>query len=261
MIRLQPSPPAIEPAPTDGFDDRIAFFESLLTEWLASDDVTIACGSWTDGGIAELLPRGRGRLLPAAYEGCFAGVRELRIEGAEHHLHVDLGRVHRAVYAIAPSVCFAGRPSFEVRLLVTGPGGAESSRWSVSAMLTQPHRDGRIDRAAFDRYLARARRHAAERPALVRIELANELARSKVADDVRLALADAYGLATTTSWDELARAVEPAPAPAPALSEPLEPWVRPVLEDALELSEASLVIYRDKTLVEFQTDGIGGVFR
>jgi hypothetical protein len=110
------------------FREQLAFFESVLIEWLEAERVTVACGSWADGGIAEFLPRGKATLLPAVYEGCFEGVRELRLEGLEHHMHLDPGRVHRLTYSIAPSVCFAGKPSFELRLLTTGPGGARTSR-------------------------------------------------------------------------------------------------------------------------------------
>lgn len=100
------------------FREQLAFFESVLIDWLEAERVTVACGSWADGGIAELLPRGKATLLPAVYQGCFEGVRELRLEGLEHHMHIDLGRVHQLTYSVAPSVCFAGKPSFEVRLCV-----------------------------------------------------------------------------------------------------------------------------------------------
>ncbi|APZ21222.1 hypothetical protein EGT86_31920 [Burkholderia pseudomallei] len=41
----------------------------------------------------------------------------------------------------------------------------------------------------------------------------------------------------------------------------MEPVCLPLLHDALALQEASLVIYRDRTLVEFQTEKIDGVHR
>ncbi|MBM3989152.1 MAG: hypothetical protein FJ294_14485, partial [Planctomycetes bacterium] len=61
-----------EPAGNDAqqrFAERVAFFESVLREWLEYEHVTIACGSWSEGGICELLPRGRAQILPPAYEG------------------------------------------------------------------------------------------------------------------------------------------------------------------------------------------------
>jgi hypothetical protein len=55
----------------------------------------------------------------------------VRLDAQPHHPHIDFGRVHAFSDAIAPSVCMAFKPSFEVRLLVIGPGGLPSDRWPV----------------------------------------------------------------------------------------------------------------------------------
>jgi len=234
----------------------MAFVAAVLDEWLADDRVTIACGSWADGGIAELLPRGKARLLPVAYEGCFAGVRELRIDGAEHHVHLDLGRVHCLVYCIAPSVCFGGRPSFELRFLTTGAGGARSSRWAVSVMLSHPYPGGTLDPTQVRWFLERARRHIAARPDLVRLELSPDVAD---AADVRHCIAETLGLPGATRWPDTLGALDGGAQAAGGPDH--EPRVLDLLREALRFREASLVIYRERTLVELQTEKLAGVFK
>lgn len=89
--------------------------ETILREWIADPDITLVCGRWADGGIMELVPAGRARLTPARYDGSFAGLRDLELDGAGHHLHLDLTKLAHAAYVLAPSVCFGYRPSFELR--------------------------------------------------------------------------------------------------------------------------------------------------
>lgn len=241
------------------FREQIAFFESVLIEWLEAERVTVACGSWADGGIAELLPRGKATLLPAAYHGCFAGVRELRLDGLEHHMHIDLGRVYQLTYNIAPSACFAGKPSFEVRLLTTGPGGARTARWSVSLMLSRPYVGEALASDELTWFFERARLHVARRPDLVRFEVSPDVLRSERADDVRRCLATTLGLPTDAPWHDALRALDSGAREAS--EEYSEPRSLELLREALRFREASLVIYRERTLVEFQTEKLAGVFK
>jgi hypothetical protein len=257
--------PALESRPDlvgrddERFREQIAFFESVLLEWLEAERVTVACGSWADGGIAELLPRGNATLLPAAYQGCFAGVRELRLDGLEHHLHIDLGRVHQLTYSIAPSVCFAGKPSFEMRLLTTGPGGARTSRWSVSLMLSRPYVGDTLASNELAWFFERARLHVARRPDLVRVEVSPDVLRSERGDEVRICLATTLGLPTDAPWHDALRALDGGPRES--RDDSSEPRSLELLRDALRFRDASLVIHRERTLVEFQTEKLAGVFK
>ena len=60
--------------------EQCGFFHDATEDWLREPDITVACGRWSEGAISELIPLGHGRLLPPIYEGCFAGVRELRLD-------------------------------------------------------------------------------------------------------------------------------------------------------------------------------------
>jgi len=239
------------------FAERVAFFESVLREWLECELVTIACGSWSEGGICELLPRGRAQILPPAYKGCFAGLRELQLEGLEHHMHIDLGRVHTVVYSTAPSVCFGGRPSFEARFLTTGAGGAPTARWSVSLMLSQPYHKGAVNLDQLDWFLERARQHLERRPDLVRFEVSPELEQSAQSEPLRERIREALPAqfarlsveATTTS----------AASAGSAAVNSFDPPALGLLREALGFQDAALVIYRNRMLVEFQTEKLQGV--
>lgn len=242
-------------SPLDAQSD---FFHEILVEWLQDPDITIVCGRWADGAISEFMPGGRARLLPARYEGCFAGVRELRLENAPHHLHVDLGRVHQACYTVAPSVCLDFKPSFELRFLTLGPGGAPSDRWALSVMLTQPY-DGRgLRQLPVERFFRRAQAQACRQPGWVDIRVETE-ARGGEEGARLLDLLRSLTSCPGGDWDAVLSALRPA-GPAP-VAETISPPCLPLLEQALALPDASLVIYRDRTLVEFQTGKLGGVHR
>jgi hypothetical protein len=163
----KPSMTRTAPGTEDTLQARARFFHDAFARWLAEPGVTIACGRWAEGAISEIMPMGRATLLPGVYDDCFSGIREVRLDGQPHHLHIDFGRVHAFSYAIAPSVCMAFKPSFEVRLLVIGPGGLPSDRWIVSLMLAAPYKDGVLDHPAIVAFFQRAQRDAAERPDLV----------------------------------------------------------------------------------------------
>ncbi|MGJ7530648.1 hypothetical protein [Variovorax sp. GB1P17] len=241
---------------------QVAFFHEAFTEWLADPAITIACGRWADGAISEIVPMGRASLLPAIYGGCFTGVRELRLAQAPHHLHVDFGRVHSLCYTVAPSVCLDFNPSLEVRLLVLGAGGMPSDRWVVSLMFSNPYRrDGTIDQDAACRFFRSAQRHLAVRPDLVTVEVAAEVRGSVHAGALFECLATVTGAQQDgLDWTKGLAALGVTMLGAPAL-EPSEPIIVPLLRDALALRDASLVIFRDRTLVEFKTERLGGLHR
>ncbi len=145
-------------------DDRLARVDSIFREWLADPRTMVICGRWEHGSITELLPHGRASLSRQAYDGCFAGLRDLRIDGEDHHIHVDLGRFHRVEYVVAPSVCFQGKPSFEVRFLLTTPAGDPTRDWDLALSLSRPYLGQALNREAvvrfFRRFAEHRRRHA-----------------------------------------------------------------------------------------------------
>jgi hypothetical protein len=145
-------------------DDRLARVDSIFREWLADPQTMVVCGRWEQGSITELLPHGRASLSRQTYDGCFAGVRDLRIDGEDHHIHVDLGRFHRIEYVVAPSVCFQGKPSFEARFLLTTPDGATTRDWDLALAVSRPYLGRALNRGPvvgfFRRFIEHRRRHA-----------------------------------------------------------------------------------------------------
>ncbi|MEZ5263802.1 MAG: hypothetical protein R2755_18975 [Acidimicrobiales bacterium] len=241
------------------FDRRIAHLERVLTRWTERPSTSIACGSWGDGALAEIVHAGAGRLLPAAYDGCFLGVRELRFDGVDHHIHVDLGRVHTASYAIAPSVCFGGAPSLEVRFLTTGAGGAPTARWSLSAMVTRPYDGATLHADELRWFLDAAVTDLAAGPDATRFDIDPEVRRGPHGEQLRVATAAALGLAAATDWPALASRIEAMAAPG--ASAEVTPVVGELLAEALALPDAAVVVLRDRLLVELQTERLDGVHR
>ena len=247
--------PVTTPEPAD-LSAQAGFMHAVVARWLAQPGVSIACGRWADGAISEFIPRQAAQLLPAIYDGCFAGVRELRLVGQPHHLHIDFGRIHRLSYAVAPSVCLAFKPSFELRLLTVGAGGAPTDRWLVSLMLESPYVDGQLDTAAALRYFQRATADCRQRPDLVELSVDPAVRSGPVGPLILQALSQAAG--TPCEWGLALASLAPAPA---APIGPDEPPMLPLLKQALALRDASLVIFRDRTLVEFKTERLDGVHR
>ncbi len=249
------------PDPGGTFIKRCDFFAAVLAEWLVDDDVTLACGRWAEGAVAEWLPRGQARLLPRQYDQCFAGVRELRLEGTAHHMHIDFGRIHKVSYAVAPSVCLGFRPSLDVRFLATGAGGAPTDRWALAVMLGRPYGEDGLRPDVARRFLARAHRQARERPDLVEFVVDDAVRTAPGAEAVLASLSAAIpGGVPAVDWGLLAAEIAPRPAPA-APPDVLEPFCLPILKEALGLADASLVVYRDRTLVEFKTELLDDVHR
>jgi hypothetical protein len=241
---------------SDDLSAQAQFLHDVVARWLAQPGVTIACGRWADGAISEIIPRGAAHLLPSLYDGCFAGVRELRLTGQPHHLHIDFGRVHKLAYVVAPSVCLGFKPSFELRLLSVGPGGAPTDRWLVSLMLESPYIDGQLDPDAALRFFQQACDDATRRPDLVELNVDPSVRASSIGPQVLTALCQATGC--SGDWEQALSALAPAAAPKPGLD---EPPMLPLLRDALALRDASLVIFRDRTLIEFKTERLDGVHR
>jgi len=232
----------------------VPFFERSLLEWASDDSATIAAGDWRDGAVMELV--GATRLLPARYDDCFAGTRELRAIGSEHHAHVDLGRVHSIEYVIAPSVCLGFRPSLEVRYLSTGPGGSRTGRATLRALVNSLYARDSVNDHAVSVWYQRYVRDVGERPDRVRLVI--DPGTSSVSESA--AFLDVLAKASNVplgDWSEAARVLTSAEKPA---ATPSAPVFRGLLEDAIALHDASLVIFRDRTLVEFKTDDLAGVF-
>ncbi len=232
----------------------VPFFERSLLEWARDEAATIATGDWRDGAVMELV--GETSLLPARYDGCFEGVRELRAVGSEHHAHVDLGRVHSIEYVIAPSVCLGFRPSLEVRYLSTGPGGSRTGRAMVRALVNSLYtRDG-VNGHAVSTWYQRYVRDVEERPERVRLVIASEVSSASEGAAFLDSLTKAADV-SLADWSEAARVLTTIEKPTSTASAPV---FRDLLEEAIALHDASLVIFRDRTLVEFKTDDLAGVF-
>lgn len=140
--------------------------EAIFDSWLADSDLVIFCGNWENGGMMELLPRGRARLSGPRYDVPFDGLRELRLDGGVgHHVHLDLGRLSHAWYFVAPSVCYGYRPSFELRL-TSGRSGPRDG-FGVGLALTHPYAGRSVRAAPVQRYFRRAAEHIEKFPETV----------------------------------------------------------------------------------------------
>ncbi len=152
--------PVPVPPPIDQMD-------AILREWLADPDLTLICGRWSDGGIMELMPEGRATLSRPGYDGDFAGFRDLNLVGQQHHIHLDLNKLPRAVYLVAPSVCYGFRPSFEVRLCVTDDSAA--TEFGFGLCVCRPYRGNKLSHDGGRRYLRRLANHRGCSPEVVGI--------------------------------------------------------------------------------------------
>lgn len=235
----------------------VSFFHNAVEAWLATNDITIACGQWRDGAISELIPMDNGELLPARYDGCFTGVRELRLHSAPHHLHIDFGRIHCISYCVAPSICLGMKPAFEARLLILGPGNIPTDRWVVSLMLTDPYCGTTLNTHAVEAFFRLALSQAAQRPDLVDIDIEPDSLPADTRAEL-LSLLQHLIHRPSAHWAEIKSIMKPATGKA-ALPSQHNPPCLALLKQALALHDASLVIFRDKTLIEFKTDMLDGV--
>jgi hypothetical protein len=131
--------------------------EVILRSWLDDADLTLFCGHWGNGGIMELLPHGSARLSGPRYAAPFDGLRELRLAGGAHHVHLDLGRLTHAWYVVAPSVCYGYRPSFELRL--TSTSLEPLNQFGLGVALTRPYAGCNLRVEPVRRYFRRATEH------------------------------------------------------------------------------------------------------
>jgi len=141
--------------------------DAILREWLTDSDLTLICGRWSDGGLMELMPEGRATLTTPRYCGDFAGLRDLNLAGQHHHIHLDLQKLPRAVYLVAPSVCYGYRPSFEVRLCADDDAAATA--FGIGLSVRRPYERDRLSHQAVRRYLRRLVEHRAASPGVVGI--------------------------------------------------------------------------------------------
>jgi len=141
--------------------------DAILREWLADSDLTLICGRWSDGGIMELMPEGRATLSCPGYDGDFAGLRDLNLAGQQHHLHLDLGKLPRAVYLVAPSVCYGFRPSFELRLCANDDSA--TTAFGLGLSVSRPYIGNKLSHEAVRRYLRRLVNHRRSNPEVVGI--------------------------------------------------------------------------------------------
>jgi hypothetical protein len=155
-------------------------------------------------------------------------------------------------------VCLAFKPSFELRFLMIGPGNAPTDRWAVSLMLAAPYVQGALDDAAVLKFFDRVRHDATLRPDLVEFIVDPAVRAGRLAPQILSLLQAATGQSPGSSWLEAMSAMCPA---ASAGSSEAEPLCLPVLQQALALRDASLVIFRDRALIEFKTDRLGGLHR
>lgn len=233
----------------DSLAARISVIHELLDSWLQEPGASLACGRWSDGAISEIMLNGNARLLPGRYSGAFAGIRELQLADAPHHLHVDLALIERVSFAVAPSVCLGFRPSFEIRLLTR----TKPHEWLVSLFLSPPYAGDKLDHRAAQDFLRRACDHVRAHRDIAELTLDPGLSSSaegRVLLDMVAALDPGSCLQGA-----------PSCAVVRAWQNGTEPPYFPLLKQALDLPDASLVIYRDRTLVEFKTDHLDGVHR
>ncbi|NQZ17841.1 MAG: hypothetical protein HRT44_01070 [Bdellovibrionales bacterium] len=237
--------------------DRVTFFEEVLLDQISNKNITLACGQWDKGGIMELVPRGQASLLPSKYSGSFAGIRELRIKGVEHHLHIDLGRIHSIEFRITPSVCLNFRPSFEVCFISQASGGGRTGISALTVMLSYPYKGSEICLEAVQSWLEQYFHYVSLRSDLVRLVIDSSFFGMTNSSKLNGLLEKM----TRETFDNLREAVRWVTRNEySSKNEPQLPNCKTLIEDAMALKDASLVIFRDRTLVEFKTEDLGGLF-
>lgn len=147
----------------------VAAVEGILRLWLEDPELTIFCGAWSNGAIMELLPAGKARLTGQLYTGRFAGLRDLILDDGGHHVHLDLGRLSRACYVVAPSVCFGFRPSFELR--IAAPGVDPLREFGLGLAVRHPYDGEKLREASATRYFARVAEHLRACPEVVSLAI------------------------------------------------------------------------------------------
>ncbi len=170
--------------------DRIDAVAFIVQSWLDEGGCTLFCGDWRNGAIMELLPSASARLSPPRYAGDFAGLRDLRVDDGAHHVHLDLARLSRACYLIAPSVCYGMRPSYELRLVAEGRDPMRE--FGLGLSVRSPYVGGRVNVEVVSRYLARVVDHIEAFPDVTTFRC----------------LRDATATGGEAGWEELERIVD-----------------------------------------------------
>ncbi len=108
------------------------------------------------------------------------------------------------------------------------------------------------------RFFERLKRHAAQAPGRVALKVEPGIGSDAQREALLGGLRQAAGL-PDADWDQALAALTPV---RPRMDRGnRSPACLPLLQEALRLREAALVIYRDRTLVEFQTEKIDGIHR
>ncbi|NQZ01677.1 MAG: hypothetical protein HRT45_13520 [Bdellovibrionales bacterium] len=237
--------------------DRVSFFETALTDLLNSEGITLTCGQWDKGGIMELIPNGKARLLSSKYTGKFAGVRELRIDGVDHHAHVDLGRIHSVEFRITPSVCLGFRPSFEACFMSQQSCGSRTGVSAFSIMLSNPYKGSTLCIDSVKKWYQQYKVLVSKQPDAIRLVIDPQF----FIFDESKKLLDLMNDITDSKFENLRSAVKTITKNETSSTHKTElPVCKNIIEDAISLNGASLVIFRDRTLVEFKTEELEGLY-
>ena len=129
----------------------------------------------------EILPRAGAHLTDPHYGEPFDGVRELRVTGSPHHVHLDFRQLRHAWYIVSPSVCYGFRPAFEVRL--AGIDCDPLVAFGLGITIARPYAKQGIRTEAVRRYLRRAMDHLAQFPRSVSVVVDRGRATPAARDD------------------------------------------------------------------------------
>lgn len=136
------------------------------------------------------------------------------------------------------------------RLAAAKTFGDVTEKWLAGA---------RMDEAMVRRFIERLRTHARRAPQLVELSVEPDVRQGPQGPHLLKLLREAVGR-PHAGWDDVIRILAPASDHPPPLDAP-EPLCLPLLREALALRDASLVIYRERTLVEFQIEKLDGIHR
>jgi len=176
---------------------RMAQIESVIRDWLEEPGLTLFCGDWQNGSIMEIVPETRAQLTRQKYAEPFSGLRDIKLEGQGHHLHLDLAKLGAAVYTVAPCVCYGYRPSFEVRFCDSPQGSP-----AFSLAVRDPYHGRRVERASIVSYFRRLLDHHARFPDAVRF-LVEPTARAAAPPEAWLDILSCFREAGGLSADSL----------------------------------------------------------
>jgi hypothetical protein len=237
-----------------GLATKADFFHEVIDAWLGDGDIAILCGNWSDGVVSKIEPGLGAHLTPGRREHSLTGVRALRTQAGVALAQLDLGRVHQVCYAIAPSVESPSGLSLQIRFLITGPGGALTDRWLLAI---EPGVCVRVGLEQVRHFLTRACDHWKRAPDCVGFDIGADVRESEAGGCLLAMFAAALDRPVRHWADVLGVLSSGDGIDQPYASTP--PVCLPVLAQALRLRDASLVICRDRTVVEVPTDKLAGI--